>query len=490
MMPALNPEEQDLADALLLIVQEHGKFNEDNVGVWAGYTPAAENVDNAAIGVKCGNCVFWQAPNGCQIISAETEEAGLCRFAVLPDGAVVATAGSKPAPKKDQRRGSTKNKKGSASTGSGIKFTVAVTNSLKKKVAEHNEKAKPGRRVTLGKLKAVYRRGAGAFSSSHRPDQNRSSWSMARVNAFLKLVRSGKPSNPKYKQDNDLLPKLHPRHTEASTMGPVLASLVLALNDDECPPATQDVAVNLANREKAIQTAGYGPLNPLEPNDEFWQEKATRWSTTTNEAKKSVCGNCVMFIRTPAMLDCIEGGLSAGESGVENAWDAIDTAELGYCEAFDFKCAASRTCSAWVVGGPIVDDSEPAPVALTLRARVASAQLRAGVDVDVSTVEVFGRQPVTLATRLKSLVKDSKPDETRGVPVDRLVPTQRTVNMLRVADTVGDKPIQVLAVGDNYQIVDGHHRATARKLAGDSTITAEVYYGSKPQRALSTEDPR
>jgi hypothetical protein len=25
---------------------------------------------------------------------------------------------------------------------------------------------------------------------------------------------------------------------------------------------------------------------------------------------------------------------------------------LGYCEIFDFKCAASRTCDAWVVGGP------------------------------------------------------------------------------------------------------------------------------------------
>jgi hypothetical protein len=27
-------------------------------------------------------------------------------------------------------------------------------------------------------------------------------------------------------------------------------------------------------------------------------------------------------------------------------------ADLGYCEIFDFKCAASRTCDAWVVGGP------------------------------------------------------------------------------------------------------------------------------------------
>ena len=179
---------------------------------------------------------------------------------------------------------------------------------------------------------------------------------MARVNAFLKLVRSGKPNNPKYVQDNDLLPKLHPRSKEASTLNPLLASMVFALDDDSCPPATQDIAINLANREKAIETAGYGPLNPKEPNEEFWAEKAQRWNVSTVEAKKSVCGNCVMFIRTPKMLDCIEGGISAGDSGQQNAWDAIDTAELGYCEAFDFKCAASRTCSAWVVGGPITEE--------------------------------------------------------------------------------------------------------------------------------------
>ena len=65
-----------------------------------------------------------------------------------------------------------------------------------------------------------------------------------------------------------------------------------------------------------------------------------------------------MFIRTPSMLDCIKTGLEAGQSSEKNAWDAIDTAELGYCEAFDFKCAASRTCSAWVVGGPITSDKQ------------------------------------------------------------------------------------------------------------------------------------
>jgi hypothetical protein len=133
---------------------------------------------------------------------------------------------------------------------------------------------------------------------------------------------------------------------------------ITAAGDPECPPATQDIVVNLKNRELAIKNAGYGPLNPNEPNDEFWDAKGQRWGVSGDEARKSTCGNCVMFIRTPKMLNCIATGLELGESPTENAWDAIDTAELGYCEGLDFKCAASRTCDAWVVGGPITDSVE------------------------------------------------------------------------------------------------------------------------------------
>jgi hypothetical protein len=131
---------------------------------------------------------------------------------------------------------------------------------------------------------------------------------------------------------------------------------LVAAGEEVCPPATQDIPTNLANREKAIQDAAYGPLNPEEPNDEFWAEKAKRWSVDAEEAKKSLCGNCVMFITTSKMKDCIAQGIEQGGSGEGNAWDAIDAAELGYCEAFDFKCASSRTCNAWVTGGPITDE--------------------------------------------------------------------------------------------------------------------------------------
>jgi len=119
-----------------------------------------------------------------------------------------------------------------------------------------------------------------------------------------------------------------------------------------CPVATTDVEKNLANRKDAIDKAAYGPLNPNEPNTPFWQKKADRWDTTVVEAKKSKCGNCAAFIQTPKMLNCIKDGLATGDSAA-NAWDTTRAGDLGYCEAFDFKCASKRTCDAWIVGGPV-----------------------------------------------------------------------------------------------------------------------------------------
>jgi tetratricopeptide (TPR) repeat protein len=80
-------EEQDLAKALLEIAETHGKFNEDRTGIWAGYTPAAEN-EYKEIGVKCINCVLYEGPGVCKIIAQPIEDDGKCRFAVIPDGVV------------------------------------------------------------------------------------------------------------------------------------------------------------------------------------------------------------------------------------------------------------------------------------------------------------------------------------------------------------------------------------------------------------------
>lgn len=123
-------------------------------------------------------------------------------------------AKSRPAPKKDRIYGSKRNRKGSADGKGKITFSKKTEDALRNKVTEHNQKAPEGRKATLGMLKAVYRRGSGAYSSSHRPGKTRDQWAMARVNAFLKLLRSGRPANPNYKQDNDLLPAKHPRSSK------------------------------------------------------------------------------------------------------------------------------------------------------------------------------------------------------------------------------------------------------------------------------------
>jgi hypothetical protein len=127
----------------------------------------------------------------------------------------------------------------------------------------------------------------------------------------------------------------------------------------DCPPATQDIGLNLENRKNAIDTALYGPLNPAEPNEEYWQEIADEWRVDIETAKKQRCGNCAVFVVTSKMKDCIKQGLDqpGGVAYNFDNWDKIDEAgELGYCEAFDFKCAAARTCRAWVGGGPVKDD--------------------------------------------------------------------------------------------------------------------------------------
>ena len=121
-----------------------------------------------------------------------------------------------------------------------------------------------------------------------------------------------------------------------------------------CPIATQDVTLNLRNRGKAIDKANYGPMNPNEPNDRYWADRAAGWDVSADEARSMRCGNCAAFNRTTAMLGCIEQGLAGKDAG--DAMETVEAGELGFCEIFDFKCAAARTCDAWIVGGPITDE--------------------------------------------------------------------------------------------------------------------------------------
>lgn len=186
-----------------------------------------------------------------------------------------------PAPKKDQIKGSKKNPKGSASgskKAAKVKFSKSVEEGLKNKVEKHNEKAPKGRKTSISTLKAVYRRGAGAFSVSHRPGMTRNQWAMARVNAFLRLLKSGKPKNSAYTSDNDLLPASHPKSSKKSNSAITASALV---------PEEQDFA-------NAI-------LSVVQKHGKFNEDGEGVWAGYTSAADNIdskigvMCGNCVFF---------------------------------------------------------------------------------------------------------------------------------------------------------------------------------------------------
>lgn len=119
-----------------------------------------------------------------------------------------------PAPRSERIYGSKKNAPGSAaSKKSAAKIVLSdeIIDALKKKMEEFNEKH-PNNKVTLADLKAVFRRGAGAYSKTHRPTitggrpNSRNAWAYARVNKFL-LKKAGKKVKAAYVQDDDLLAK-------------------------------------------------------------------------------------------------------------------------------------------------------------------------------------------------------------------------------------------------------------------------------------------
>ena len=150
----------------------------------------------------------------------------------------------------------------------------------------------------------------------------------------------------------------------------------------ECPVVTHDIKLNLKNRDWAFKNVGYGPANPESPEN-FWNERAAEWNTTPKNAQTMRCGNCSAFIQTPEMMECIVSGIQGEESDDETyANEVVDSAKLGYCELFEFKCAADRTCSAWLVGGPITK-----PMTDRQKATLSMAKLEYGRDDEEGDME-------------------------------------------------------------------------------------------------------
>jgi cation transport regulator ChaB len=101
-------------------------------------------------------------------------------------------------------------------------LSASARQSLENKVTEHNAEHGDKGRVSLPMLEQVYNRGVGAYRTnpeSVRPSVNSpEQWAMARVNNFLRTIRTGRFRSGKH--DTDLLPSKHPLSTrKARTEG-------------------------------------------------------------------------------------------------------------------------------------------------------------------------------------------------------------------------------------------------------------------------------
>ena len=190
----------------------------DTVRRMYSYLSRAETYYDPNDTKACGTISYllWGGKAGLAWARNVLREEGIDLAEVGPKGGVKP---SKKAPKSgtpnpNPKRGSDKNKPGAAASEGKVKVPASVEKTLKKKSDEFNEryKEKLGYGVTLPKLRVVYQRGVGAFQPSHSPNvKSAEQWAQARVNAFLYLVKNGRPENAKYVGDNDLLPKGHPK---------------------------------------------------------------------------------------------------------------------------------------------------------------------------------------------------------------------------------------------------------------------------------------
>jgi len=170
-----------------------------------------EDANEVAVGGDLGYCEIFDF----KCASKRTCDAWIVGGPIIDKKEELARPVSQtPAPPKERIKGSKENPKGTASTRSkagDIEISAENEEALKNKIAEFKDKHPARKAPTIGALKKVFRRGAGAFSTSFRPTisggkpNSRNAWAMARVNKFLKMAGGGEVKDSYRQADGDLL---------------------------------------------------------------------------------------------------------------------------------------------------------------------------------------------------------------------------------------------------------------------------------------------
>jgi hypothetical protein len=165
----------------------------------------------------CGALMWlaWGGDEGVSWAQRKLAEIDKQKFAEVGERGGIRS--SPKAPKSDTKNPNPKGEgsaKGDASGKRGAEVTAEQEKTLQDKAKEFNDKESNTKygKANLGALKSVFQRGLGAYNTSRSPlVRSASQWAFARVNAFLYLLKNGRPQNSKYTTDYDLLPKGHPK---------------------------------------------------------------------------------------------------------------------------------------------------------------------------------------------------------------------------------------------------------------------------------------
>ena len=120
--------------------------------------------------------------------------------------------------------------------------------------------------------------------------------------------------------------------------------------EDKLPAQLLYPEVNVANHLLAIKYEALGPIDPREPNPEFWALKAEKWQVLEGEARTRLCMNCAHYDNSPEIVEYMQ-----------STWTPIKLQDLpidpapvdilgdlsACCTRWLITCTAMRTCDAW-----------------------------------------------------------------------------------------------------------------------------------------------
>lgn len=132
-----------------------------------------------------------------------------------------------------------------------------------------------------------------------------------------------------------------------------------------CPKAILDPKINVKNHLIAIKNKGLGPADPTQPNDAFWNKKATTLGMLPGDARGHLCCNCKFYVNTTQVKEWIMGtetrNIKASDLPLTPKWKDIESFPQAYCTLLDITCSPVRTCDFQLMGGPIDDDKIKLP---------------------------------------------------------------------------------------------------------------------------------